>query len=86
MHSVTPQRAVAVSKISQKAVEKLSFSFASHCSGSVTSKVTNSPVNTTWVQHGLMSAGVPQATVHPWGHNYKYQGVRRRRRVMCRLI
>lgn len=64
----------ALRKISQKAV--LSCSFASYCSGSVISKVTKSPVNTPWVQHGLMSAGVHQATVHPSVCNYKYQGIK----------
>lgn len=84
--SLLRELSVAVRKNSQKAVEKLSCFFASYCSGSVTSKVTKSPVNTPWVQHGLMSAGVHQATVHPSVCNYKYQGVRRRRKVMCRLI
>lgn len=37
---------MAVRKLSQKAVGKLYFSFASYCPGSVTSKVSNSCVST----------------------------------------
>lgn len=84
--SLLRELSVAVRNTSQKAVEKLSCSSASYCSGSVTSKVTNSPVKTPWAQPGLTSARVHQATAHPCVCSYKHQGLGRRRKVICKLI
>ena len=72
--SLLRELSVIVRKLSQKAMEKLYFSFASYCSGSVTSKVSNSPVSTPQGQHRLKPTGVHQATMHACVCNYKYQG------------
>lgn len=51
-------------KLSQSVVENLDFSFASHCSGSVTFKVSNSLLSTPQGQHHLKPTGGRRVSLH----------------------
>jgi len=83
--SLLRELSVVARKLSQKVMKKLCFSFASYCSGSVTSKVTTA----LWAVLGDSIVSSQLEYVRPLCMHVcatTNTKAARRRRVMCRLI